>query len=239
MTEQDIENQIDNIINQTTINLINNEDTIETTIASKKKDTENHENEHESENESESESENENENENESESESEIYPELDEDSTQAFNICLQQYLAIENEKEIFAEAMKKRTQQKRNYEQVMLTYLSRFNIKNIALDGTYKNKYIETEHKTTMSGFTRSVVIEVLQECIGHDSALFDKIMTKLQSKMTEKDIYKLKLIDTTKKKPNKKDKIKQNNQNIDNVLENSESSIPENMKYLYENIEN
>jgi hypothetical protein len=230
MTDHDIENQIDSIISQTTSNLTNNltdsSDTVSGNANNINQDVEN------------SDIDNDTAVSDTTVSDTESYPELDEDSTQAFNICLQQYLAIENEKEIFAEAMKKRNQQKRNYEQAMITYLTRFNIKNIALDGTYKNKYIETDQKTSLSGFTRTAVIEVLQECIGHDSALFDKIMTKLQDKMTTKNIYKLKLIDTTKKKPNKKEKIKQNNENIDNVLENNESSIPENMKYLYENID-
>lgn len=166
----------------------------------------------------------------------EEYSEIDEESTQAFNISLQQYLAIDSEKDALMSAIRERNSQKKTYEQSMLTYLQRYNIDNIRLDGSYKNKMIETEVKITTTGFSRRIVVEVLQECIGHDSELFDRVMSRLQEKMKHNEVCKLKLIDLLKKRKTKKDLVKSANENIDNILENSESAIPENMKYLYEN---
>jgi hypothetical protein len=216
--DNQIENQIDNIIDATTANI--NIDSVD--------DTKSHISSDHGSNFSDL-------NNNQVEDDGE-YSEIDEESTQAFNISLQQYLALDSEKEALMSAMRERNSQKKTYEQSMLTYLQRYNIDNIRLDGSYKNKMIETEVKITTTGFSRRIVVEVLQECIGHDSELFDKVMSKLQEKMKQNEVCKLKLIDLSKKRKTKKDMIKSANENIDNILENSESAIPENMKYLYEN---
>jgi len=165
-----------------------------------------------------------------------VLNELDVESTQAFNISLQNYLAIDREKYALLDSIKQRNGLQKNYEQSMLSYLNQFNIKNVALEGSYKNKVIETETKTVSTGFTRSMVVEVLTEVVGSDSELFDTIMTKLQERIKQKDVQKLKLIDLTKKKITKKEKNQQNNNQIENILDTVENVIPENMKYLYEN---
>lgn len=162
--------------------------------------------------------------------------ELDEESTQAFNISLQQYLSIDREKYALLDSVKQRTGLQKNYEQSMLSYLNHFNIKNVSLEGSYKNKIIEMESKTVSTGFTRSMVVEVLTEVIGSDSELFDTIMIKLQERVKQKDVQKLKLIDLAKKKITKKDKNKQNNIQVDTILNTTDTIIPDNMKYLYEN---
>ncbi len=162
--------------------------------------------------------------------------ELDEESTQAFNISLQQYLAIDREKHALLDSVKQRNGLQKNFEQSMLSYLNHFNIKNVSLEGSYKNKIIEMENKTVSTGFTRSMVVEVLTEVVGSDSEMFDTIMTKLQERVKQKDIQKLKLIDLAKKKMNKKDKNKQNNIQVDTILNTTDTAIPDNMKYLYEN---
>lgn len=162
--------------------------------------------------------------------------ELDEESIQAFNISLQNYLAIDREKYALLDSIKQRNGLQKNYEQSMLCYLNQFNIKNIALEGSYKNKVIESETKTVSTGFTRSMVVEVLTEVIGSDSELFDTIMTKLQERIKQKDVQKLKLIDLAKKRITKKEKNQQNNNQVENILEGVDQVIPENMKYLYEN---
>jgi hypothetical protein len=162
--------------------------------------------------------------------------ELDEESTQAFNISLQQYLSIDREKCALLDSVKQRTGLQKNYEQSMLSYLNHFNIKNVALEGSYKNKIIEMENKSVSTGFTRSMVVEVLTEVIGSDSELFDTIMIKLQERVKQKDVQKLKLIDLAKKKITKREKNKQNNIQIDTILNTTDTVIPDNMKYLYEN---
>lgn len=167
--------------------------------------------------------------------------ELDEESTQAFNISLQQYLAIDREKHALLDSVKQRNGLQKNYEQVMLSYLNQYNVKNVALEGSYKNKIIEMENKTVSTGFTRSMVVEVLTEVVGSDSELFDTIMTKLQERVKQKDIQKLKLIDLARKKITKREKNKQNNIQVDSILNTTDTVIPDNMKYLYEdnNIDN
>ena len=161
--------------------------------------------------------------------------EIDEESTQVFNLSLQQYLTIDDEKIVLQDAIRKKNQQKKNYEQTMIAYLNNNNIQNIMLDGTYKNRSLETEVKTVATGFSRSVVIEVLEECIGSDSVLFDKIMSKLSERMGSKEVTKLKMIDLSKKKSNKQRQIADNNAAVENIIEKAEASIPENLRYLYE----
>ena len=160
--------------------------------------------------------------------------EIDAESTQVFNMSLQQYLSIDDEKSILQDTLKKKNSQKKNYEQTMITYLTNYNIKNVTLDGTYKNHVIETETKNVPTGFNRSTVIEVLEECLGSDSELFDTIMCKLSERMSVKEVTKLKLLDLSKKRILKKDKVANNNQIVESILENTESVIPENMRYLY-----
>ena len=160
--------------------------------------------------------------------------EIDAESTQVFNMSLQQYLSIDDEKSILQDTLKKKNSQKKNYEQTMITYLTNYNIKNVTLDGTYKNHVIETETKNVPTGFNRSTVIEVLEECLGSDSELFDTIMCKLSERMSVKEVTKLKLLDLSKKRILKKDKVANNNQIVESILENTESIIPENMRYLY-----
>jgi hypothetical protein len=211
--DNQIENQIDNIIDATTTGIGIADDTkshVSSAHGSDLSDTNNPEDEE--------------------------YSEIDEESTQAFNVSLQQYLAIDSEKEALMSAVRARNVQKKTYEQSMLTYLQRYNIDNIRLDGSYKNKLIETETKITTTGFSRRIVVEVLQECIGHDSELFDKVMSRLQEKMKQNEVCKLKLIDLSKKRKTKKDIVNAANEHIDNILENTDSAIPDNMKYLYEN---
>lgn len=160
--------------------------------------------------------------------------EIDAESTQVFNMSLQQYLSIDDEKSILQDTLKKKNSQKKNYEQTMITYLTNYNIKNVTLDGTYKNHVIETETKNVPTGFNRSTVIEVLEECLGSDSELFDTIMCKLSERMSVKEVTKLKLLDLSKKRILKKDKVANNNHIVESILENTESVIPENMRYLY-----
>lgn len=160
--------------------------------------------------------------------------EIDEESTQVFNLSLQQYLAIDDEKGVLQDAIRKKNQQKKSYEQTMIAYLNNNNIQNITLDGSYKNRSLETEVKTVATGFSRMAVIEVLEECIGSDSELFDKIMSKLSERMVSKEVTKLKMIDLNKKKSNKQRQIADNNATVESIIEKAEASIPENLRYLY-----
>jgi len=162
------------------------------------------------------------------------YPTIDEESTQVFNMSLQQYLTIDDEKTILQDTLRKKNNQKKNYEQTMLAYLSNYNIKNVSLDGSYKNRVLETETKNVASGFNRSTVIEVLEECLGSDSELFDTIMLKLSERVAIKEVTKLKLLDLSKKRVLKKDKIANNNQMVESILDTTETVIPENLRYLF-----
>jgi hypothetical protein len=162
------------------------------------------------------------------------YPAIDEESTQVFNMSLQQYLTIDDEKTVLQDTLRKKNNQKKNYEQTMLAYLSNYNIKNVSLDGSYKNRVLETETKNVASGFNRSTVIEVLEECLGSDSELFDTIMLKLSERVAIKEVTKLKLLDLSKKRVLKKDKIANNNQMVESILDTTETVIPENLRYLF-----
>jgi hypothetical protein len=161
-------------------------------------------------------------------------PEIDAESTEVFNFALQQYMALTDEIKVLSDSIKQRNTQKKNYSHSMLAYLNRYKIKNISLNGDYKNKVINTDTKIVSTGFSRRVVVEVLHECLEHDEQLFEKIMSKLSEKMTDKEVSKLNLIDNSKTKTTKKDIQKQKNQNIDNILNTCDNEIPENMKYLY-----
>ena len=121
------------------------------------------------------------------------------DNIEVFNVALHQYLKISEEIKALLEAVKQRNKAKQEISQTLRTYLQTNNIKSVNLGGSYKGKCIENDVSYTTTGFTKRNVVETLQEELKEDEDLFAKLMQAISTKTCTKEVHKLKFIKAPK----------------------------------------
>lgn len=201
-----IEAEIDNIIEATTENLYNMENT------RNDHDTNEHDNEHNNEHDHDHDT---NENNminniiNNDESTS-----IDSQNIEVFNIALHQYLKIDEEIKVLFEAIKTRNKTKKNLADTLGTYLRANEIKNVNLGGSYKGKKLESKVTYKSKGFSKENVTKVLYDELQAEAEIFDKIMESISKTNIITEKWNIKIVND--KQSNLKTKIEKSKNKID-----------------------
>jgi hypothetical protein len=121
---------------------------------------------------------------------------MNEADIEVFNTALHQYLRVNEEIKTLMDAIKTRNEIKKNLGETLSSFLKTNQIKNVNLDGSYKGKRLETVVSTTASGFNRTTVTEAIYNELKEDQEIFDKIMQALSRTSVMKEVWKLKIVE-------------------------------------------
>ena len=126
-----------------------------------------------------------------------------------FNSALNQYLRINEEIQTLLEAVKTRNQVKKNLAETITNFLKVNQIKNVNLEGSYKGTRLETQTKNVARGFTKINVVSAIREELNDNDELFEKVMLAISKTSILKEVCNLKLIQEkgmkrSRKQPNK-----------------------------------
>ncbi len=121
---------------------------------------------------------------------------MNEADIEVFNTALHQYLRVNEEIKTLMDAIKTRNEIKKNLGETLSSFLKTNQIKNVNLDGSYKGKRLETVVSTTASGFNRATVTEAIYNELKEDQEIFDKIMQALSRTSVMKEVWKLKIVE-------------------------------------------
>lgn len=225
-----IENEIDSIIENTTRNIYSN-DANDANDAYDTNDDANEFNEHNDANDNSNDNEH-NDINNESSGYS-IASNVNSQSVNVFNIALHQYLKIEQEIKTLIDAIKQRNKTKRELAETLGLYLQTNKIKNVNLGGSYKGKKLETKITYSTKGFSKNKVTEILYEELKEEAEKFEKIMEsigktniiteKLQIKIIS-DKQSNKKIDKATNKLEIAEQLLNDNNDNDNYSDNNEN---------------
>jgi len=192
-----IEEQIDNLINITTQNVLNN-------AGVEHDDRETCEQNEECE-----EAEEYNSNDSHEKQQTQQTQSVDETNVEGFNVALHQYLQIDEEIKTLLEAIKSRNQKKKQLALSLGSYLRTNQISTVNLGGSYKGKKLESVVSYSSKGFNKVSVTEALYNELKEEEDLFNKVMEAISNKSVMKEMWKIKI--TNEKQPKNKSEKEKN----------------------------
>tara|TARA_B100000575_G_scaffold191683_1_gene154701 strand:+ start:2714 stop:3178 length:465 start_codon:yes stop_codon:yes gene_type:complete len=143
---------------------------------------------------------------------------------QFLNSTIKQYLTISDEIKTLSSALSDRRNKRDNLSKFILNFIKENNIKEINLEGDYKGKQIcETITKSTKT--KKNNIREALEELFKDDTDTINKVIECIDNKSEVKEISRLKI--------NKCSKQKRRKDNIEELLNDGGTPIPEHLKYL------
>jgi hypothetical protein len=208
-----IEEQIDNLINITTQNILNNNADNENETYEKNEESEEGDEQESIHNVNNSIS---NSISNEIQNNS-----VDETNVEGFNVALHQYLQIDEEIKTLLEAIKSRNQKKKQLALSLGSYLRTNQISTVNLGGSYKGKKLESVVSYSSKGFNKVSVTEALYNELKEEEDLFNKVMEAISNKSVMKEMWKIKI--TNEKQPKNKSEKEKNKISMAEELLNEE----------------
>lgn len=136
-----------------------------------------------------------------------------------FNNTLQEFLKLDQEIKKISAALKARRDKKERLSEMILTFLKKNEMSQIELSGDYNGKEIKESISTSVTGFNKKNVNEVLMNYFENNIDDYNKIMKNIETKMVKKETTKLKM---NKIKIDKNLQKKMKNQEMDELLKNN-----------------
>lgn len=136
-----------------------------------------------------------------------------------FNNTLQEFLKLDQEIKKISAALKVRRDKKERLSEMILTFLKKNEMSQIELSGDYNGKQIKESTSTSVTGFNKKNVNEVLMNYFENNIDDYNKIMKNIEAKMVKKETTKLKM---NKIKIDKNLQKKMKNKEIDTLLKNN-----------------
>lgn len=150
------------------------------------------------------------------------------DELQFLNSTIKQYLTISDEIKTLSSALSERRNKRDNLSKFILNFIKENNIKEINLEGDYKGKQIcETITKSTKT--KKNNIREALEELFKNDTDTINKVIECIDNKSEIKEISRLKI--------NKCSKQKRKKENLEDLLNDEGTPVPEHLKYLLTDI--